>query len=72
MNTSNRSQHENTPPPVPGPNDAAFYNNRGEAYLREHKIDKAIADLSKAIGLKTRLCQALCQPRACSHKQWRF
>ena len=52
MNTSNRSQRENTPPPVPGPNDAAFYNNRGEAYLRVHKIDKAIADLSKAIGLK--------------------
>ena len=52
MNTSNRSQHENIPPPVPGPNDAAFYNNRGEAYLREHKVDAAIDDFSKAIELK--------------------
>ena len=60
MNTSNRSQHENTPPPVPGPNEAVFYNNRGEVYLREGKVDKAINDFNIAVKLQPELADAYC------------
>ena len=55
MNTSNRSQYKNTRPPVPDPNDAGFYNNRGEVYLREGKVDKAINDFNIAVKLQPEL-----------------
>ena len=58
MNTSNRSQYKNTRPPVPDPNDAGFYNNRGEVYLREGKVDKAINDFNIAVKLQPKLAVA--------------
>ena len=58
MNTSNRSQYKNTRPPAPYPNDAAFYNNRGEAYLREGKVNKAIDDFNIAVKLQPKLAVA--------------
>ena len=58
MNTSNRSQSENTPLPVPDPNDAAFYNKRGEVYLREGKVDKAINDFNITVKLQPELALA--------------
>ena len=58
MNTSNRSQYKNTRPPVPDPNDAGFYNNRGEVYLREGKVDKAIDDFNIAVKLQPKLAVA--------------
>ena len=58
MNTSNQSQHENTPAPVPDPNDAAFYNNRGAVYLREGKVDKAIDNFNIAVKLQSELAVA--------------
>ncbi|MCY4552507.1 MAG: tetratricopeptide repeat protein [Candidatus Poribacteria bacterium] len=58
MNTSNRSQYKNTRPPVPDPNDAGFYNNRGEVYLCEGKVDKAINDFNIAVKLQPELAVA--------------
>ncbi len=58
MNTSNRSQYKNTRPPVPDSNDAGFYNNRGEVYLREGKVDKAINDFNIAVKLQPELAVA--------------
>ena len=58
MNMLNQSQYKNTPLSVPDPNDAAFYNNRGEVYLREGKVDKAINDLNIAAKLQPELAVA--------------
>ena len=58
MNTPNQSQHENTPRPILNPNDAAFYNNRGEVYLREGKVDEAIDDFNTVIKLHPKLAAA--------------
>ena len=58
MAVPNLSNSENTPRPVPGPNDAAFYNNRGEVYLREGKVDKAIDNFNIAVKLQSELAVA--------------
>lgn len=58
MTVPNLSNSENTPRPAPDPNDAAFYNNRGEVYLREGKVDKAINDFNIAVKLQPELAVA--------------
>ena len=58
MTVPKLSNSENTPRPVPDPNDAAFYNNRGEIYLREGKVDKAINDFNIAVKLQPKLAVA--------------
>ena len=39
-------------------NDAVFYNNRGEVYLRDGKVDKAIDDFNTAVKLQPELAAA--------------
>ncbi len=39
-------------------NDAVFYNNRGEVYLREGKVDEAIDDFNTAVKLQPELAAA--------------
>ena len=58
MTVLNLSNSENAPLPVPDPNNAVLYNNRGEVYLREGKIDKAIDNFNIAVKLQPELAVA--------------